>query len=140
MKSLLFAFALAISAGATPQNTNSNQTLPVKEGVLEVAVRAVNDAQTNVYVEANSLISSPIAKALVRAHRRGVHVEVIFDKAQQAEGLSPAFLSFSGLPTLIDHDWILHRRLNSVPKSDSCLKSSFGRSHGFLCSMVVFAT
>src|SRR5712664_241246 len=41
---------------------------------------------------------------------------------------------------LIDHDWILHRRLNSVPKNDSCLKSSFGRSHGFLLSIVVFAT
>ncbi len=41
---------------------------------------------------------------------------------------------------LIDHAWIFHGRLDSVPENDSCLKRFFGRAHRFLFSMVVFAT
>src|SRR2546422_52320 len=40
---------------------------------------------------------------------------------------SAALLIGKEVLLLIDHDWIFHRSLDSVPKNDSCLKSSFGR-------------
>jgi phosphatidylserine/phosphatidylglycerophosphate/cardiolipin synthase-like enzyme len=50
-----------------------------KGGCTEAVVREINAAQSSVLVQAYSFTSSPIAKSLVAAHRRGVHVEVILD-------------------------------------------------------------
>ena len=66
-------------------------------------VNALEHATNAVLVQAYSFTSAPIAKALVEAHRRGVHVQVILDKSQRTEKYSEAdFLKNSEIPTLID--------------------------------------
>jgi len=56
-----------------------------------------------VLVQAYSFTSVPIAMALVKAHRRGVKVQVILDKSQRTEKYSSAtFLKNAGIPTYID--------------------------------------
>src|SRR5713226_8307461 len=56
-----------------------------------------------VLVQAYSFTSSPIARALVDAQRRGVKVQVILDKSQRTEKYSEAdFLKNQGVPTMID--------------------------------------
>lgn len=47
--------------------------------------------------------SAPIAKALLDAHKRGVHVEAILDKSQRTEQYSSAtFLANAGIPTYVE--------------------------------------
>ena len=52
-------------------------------GCTEAIVNALSHAKTEVLVQAYSFTSAPIAKALVEAHKRGVHVEVVLDKSNK---------------------------------------------------------
>ena len=59
--------------------------------------------ENHILVQAYSFTSTPIAKALLEAHKRGVKVEVILDKSQKSEKYSEAdFLVNVGIPTKID--------------------------------------
>ena len=86
------------------------RTLPPMEvyfspegGCTEAVVREIDAAQTSILVQAYSFTSAPIAKALVEAHQRGVHVEVILDRSQESEKYSSAdFVLHAGIPTMID--------------------------------------
>jgi len=86
------------------------RTLPPMEvyfspegGCTEAIVREIDAAQTSILVQAYSFTSAPIAKALVEAHQRGVHVEAILDRSQKSEKYSSAdFVLHAGIPTMID--------------------------------------
>ena len=86
------------------------RTLPPMEvyfspegGCTEAVVREIDAAQTSILVQAYSFTSAPIAKALVEAHQRGVHVEAILDRSQESEKYSSAdFVLHAGIPTMID--------------------------------------
>lgn len=72
-------------------------------GATAAIVQALGQAQRSVYVQAYSFTSSPIAKALTQAHRRGVRVEEILDKSNLTDKYSAAdFLVHAGIPTYID--------------------------------------
>jgi phosphatidylserine/phosphatidylglycerophosphate/cardiolipin synthase-like enzyme len=69
----------------------------------DAIVRELVDAKATVLVQAYSFTSAAIAKAIVDAHKRGVHVQVILDKGQRSEKYSSAdFLAHAGIPTMID--------------------------------------
>jgi phosphatidylserine/phosphatidylglycerophosphate/cardiolipin synthase-like enzyme len=68
-----------------------------------VIVKVLSEAKTSVYVQAYSFTSAPIAKALIDAQKRGVHVEVILDKSNLNQRYSSdTFLKNQGIPTYID--------------------------------------
>lgn len=72
-------------------------------GCTDAIVATITAAKNTIFVQAYSFTSAPIAKALVNAHRRGVHVEVILDKSQRTEKYSSAdFVAHAGIPTFID--------------------------------------
>ena len=72
-------------------------------GCTEAVVANLNQAKSNVFVQAYSFTSAPIAEALVEAAKRGVKVQVILDKSQRTEKYSEAdFLLHEGVPTFID--------------------------------------
>ncbi|KAB2835906.1 MAG: phospholipase D family protein [Caedimonadaceae bacterium] len=48
-------------------------------------VKAILDAKTEVFVQAYSFTSAPIADALVKAHNKGVRVSILVDKSQIKE-------------------------------------------------------
>jgi phosphatidylserine/phosphatidylglycerophosphate/cardiolipin synthase-like enzyme len=111
MPKLRFAWSLALGAvlllaGCGPQ-ASIPQGVQVffspKGGATDAVVNALDQATNTVLVQAYSLTSAPIAKALVDAHRRGVKVQVILDHSQRTEKYSEAdFLKNNGIPTLID--------------------------------------
>ena len=85
------------------------QSLPIevyyspKGGCTEACVRELNSARSSVLVQAYSFTSAPIAKALIDAAKRGVHVEVILDKSNLTDKYSAAdFVHNMGIPTRID--------------------------------------
>ena len=72
-------------------------------GCTEAITAAINDAKSEILVQAYSFTSTPIAKALLQAHKRGIRVEVILDKSQKSERYTAAtFLANAGIPTYID--------------------------------------
>lgn len=72
-------------------------------GCTAAVVANLNQAKSNIFVQAYSFTSAPIAKAIVDAKRRGVNVQVILDKSQRTERYSSAdFLRNEGVPTFID--------------------------------------
>jgi hypothetical protein len=73
------------------------------ERCTQVAVDQLNGAKRQVLVQAYSLTSVPIDRALVDAHKRGVDVQVILDKNQKSETYFYAtFLANEGVPIYID--------------------------------------
>ena len=72
-------------------------------GCTAAIVGALERAKLTIHVQAYSFTSSPIAKALVEAKRRGVTVQVILDKSQRTQNYSEAdFTAHAGIPTFID--------------------------------------
>jgi phosphatidylserine/phosphatidylglycerophosphate/cardiolipin synthase-like enzyme len=72
-------------------------------GATNAIVREIDRARSEILVQAYSFTSAPIAKALIKAHRRGVKVQAILDKSQKTQKYSSAsFLTNSGIPTYID--------------------------------------
>ena len=100
-------FSLIAAAFATACQAQTLPTIEVyfspKGGCTEAVVKELGAAKTSVLVQAYSFTSTPIAKALLEAHKRGVKVEVILDKSQRTEKYSEAdFLVNVGIPVRID--------------------------------------
>ncbi|MDD5712065.1 MAG: phospholipase D family protein [Smithellaceae bacterium] len=72
-------------------------------GCTEAIVRQIDQAREEVLVQAYSFSSAPIAQALLKAHKRGVRVEIILDKSQRSQRYSSStFFAHAGIPTYID--------------------------------------
>jgi phosphatidylserine/phosphatidylglycerophosphate/cardiolipin synthase-like enzyme len=70
-------------------------------------------------VQAYSFTSAPITHALLKAHRRGIKVEVILDKSQKNQKYSSfTFLTNTGIPTYIDAEHtIAHNKIILIDRS-----------------------
>jgi phosphatidylserine/phosphatidylglycerophosphate/cardiolipin synthase-like enzyme len=88
-------------------------------GCTEAIVKEIINAKSEILVQAYSFTSTPIAKALVDAHKRGVKVEAILDKSQRSEKYSSAtFLANSRIPTFIDaRHAIAHNKIMIIDQS-----------------------
>jgi phosphatidylserine/phosphatidylglycerophosphate/cardiolipin synthase-like enzyme len=100
----LLALMLAVGCTPPPSVPQGVQVyFSPHGGATDAVVRALDHATNSVLVQAYSLTSAPIAKALAEAHRRGVQVHVILDASQRTEKYSEAdFLQNNEIPTLID--------------------------------------
>ena len=56
-----------------------------KGGCTEAVVAELNRARREILVQAYSFTSKPIAEALIAAKGRGVNVEILLDKSNEAE-------------------------------------------------------
>jgi len=69
-------------------------------GCIEAIVDQIDNAKSEILVQAYSFTSAPIAKALVNAHKRGIHVEIILDKSNRSEKYSAGdFITNMGVTT-----------------------------------------
>ncbi len=104
----LVCFCILFASGC--DNLFSSRPLPPivvrfspRGGCTEAIVREIDAARSSILIQAYSFTSVPIAKAVVGAYKRGVHVEVILDRSQKTEKYSEAdFLRDAGIPVLID--------------------------------------
>jgi phosphatidylserine/phosphatidylglycerophosphate/cardiolipin synthase-like enzyme len=99
MKTILLALFLAVSLEAA----DIQVFFSPQGGCTEAVVANLDKATNTVLVQAYSFTSSPIAKALVDAEKRGVKVQVILDKSNRTEKYSSAdFIQRADIPTYID--------------------------------------
>ena len=59
-------------------------------GATNAIVTELNNAKSEILVQAYSFTSVPIAKAMLDARKRDIHIEVVLDKSQKSEKHSSA--------------------------------------------------
>lgn len=89
-------------------------------------VERIDNAKSEILIQAYSFTSAPIAKALINAHKRGIKVEAILDKSQKKERYTSAtFLANAGIPTFIDsRHAIAHNKIIILDK-ETVITGSF---------------
>jgi len=103
---VFLSILLACSSPATPESPavpSIRLYFSPNGGGTEAIISEIRHARAEVLVQAYSFTSTPIAKALLDARKRGVKVTVILDKSQRNANYSAAdFLRNSGIATYID--------------------------------------
>ena len=95
-------------------------------GATEAVVKEIRAARKTILVQAYSFTSAPIAKALVEAHRRGVHVEAVLDKSNRTANYSEAdFLAHAQIRTWIDARHAIAHNKVIVLDGDVVITGSF---------------
>lgn len=98
----LLLLSLPLEA-ADPSSPSISPYFSPNGGCTQAVVDALGAAKSSILVQAYSFTSTPIAKAIVDAHKRGVDVQVILDKSQRSERYTSAtFIANEGIPTFID--------------------------------------
>ncbi len=82
-------------------------------------VEEIHNAKSEIFVQAYSFTSKPIAQALVDAHKKGIKVWVILDKSQRsAKYTSATFLANMQIPTFVDtRHAIAHNKIIIIDKT-----------------------
>jgi len=105
---IFLALLIQVQIGYTtdltlPKATPVKVCFSPKGGCTEAIIHEIEQAKTEILVQAYSFTSAPIAKALVTAYKRGVKIIAILDKSQRSERYTSAtFLKNAGIPTYID--------------------------------------
>ena len=95
-------------------------------GCTDAIVGELNKATKEILVQAYSFTSQPIAKALVDAHKRGVHTEIILDKSQRGKKYGAAdFTAHMGIPTNIDSAHAIAHNKVMVIDQETVITGSF---------------
>lgn len=112
-----------------PSGKHSTTSVTKHGGQAKSSLPAEATAQAGVLVQAYSFTSAPIGEALVKAHRRGVKVQVLLDKSQRTEKYSSAdFLANAGIATKIDAAhvrlWRTHNKVMTID-NETVITGSF---------------
>src|SRR5574342_630402 len=100
---VVVALALMPTPRAAPDEPTWRVYFSPNHGATQAVVDALAAAKATVLVQAYSLTSAPIAKALVEARARGVDVQVILDRKETGSKYSSAdFMAHAKILTLID--------------------------------------
>ena len=103
----LAVLALLLTAGPAVAQTHALADVAVcfvpAERCTGRIVAALDDARSEIRVQAFAFSSRPIAAALVAAHRRGVDVQVVLDRSNQhfRGGVSDS-VAAAGIPVFVD--------------------------------------
>ena len=84
-----------------------------KGGCTEVVVHELQQARSEILVQAYSFTNKAIAQALVDAKLRGVHVEIVLDHSQEKEPHTdlPFFIEQGLAPRIDDKHAIAHNKI-----------------------------
>jgi phosphatidylserine/phosphatidylglycerophosphate/cardiolipin synthase-like enzyme len=122
---LLFIFGigsifmpLAYAADLTLNNTPTRVCFSPHGGCTEAIVKELDNARSEILMEAYSFTSKEIASAILKAHKRGVHVEIILDKSNLSSRYSSGdFTSHMGITTYINAAYaIAHNKIMIIDR------------------------
>lgn len=95
-------------------------------GATDAVVREIDRAKSEILVQAYSFTSKDIAKALVDAEKRGVHVEIILDKSNRSAKYSAGdFTAHMGIATYIDAEHAIAHNKIMVIDRETVITGSF---------------
>jgi phosphatidylserine/phosphatidylglycerophosphate/cardiolipin synthase-like enzyme len=100
---LLWLVLLLGATGSLAQAGSIKVYFSPNGGCTDAILSQVNQAKTEILLQAYSFTSKPIAQALIRAHQRGVRISAVLDKSNRSQKYSAAtFLKNLGIPVAID--------------------------------------
>ncbi len=113
----------------TLNNTPAQIYFSPNGGCTHAIVDEIDNAKSEILIQAYSFTSAPIAKALVNAHKRGIHVKIILDKSNKSKKYSAGdFTAHMGIPTCIDSKHaIAHNKIIIIDK-ETVITGSFNFS------------
>jgi len=124
----LLAIGLLISCAVNTQvkEERTQVYFSPNGGATQAIINAITSAKSEILVQAYSFTSTPIARVLVDAHKKGVKVEAILDKSQRKETYTEAtFLANMLVPTYIDDKHaIAHSKVMIIDK-ETVITGSF---------------
>ncbi|MEN6318319.1 MAG: phospholipase D family protein [Syntrophaceae bacterium] len=114
------------AADLTLNNAPAQVYFSPRGGCSEAIIKEVNNAKSEILVQAYSFTSGYIIRSLLNAHKRGVKVEVLLDKSQRTEKYTSAtFLANSGIPSYIDDKHaIAHNKIMIIDR-ETVITGSF---------------
>ena len=98
----------AKSTARTPAASKSSPSIQVlfspNDDVQSEIVRTLNNARAQILVQAYLLTDDKITHAIIAAHQRGVHVQVLLDaeRSTQSSGSDAAALAQAGIPVKLE--------------------------------------
>lgn len=100
---IIFSILLFASSALAFQADIDNVCFSPNGNCTAVIVEQIDNAKSEILVQAYSFTSAPIAKALLSAHKRGVKIIAILDKSNKTARYSSAtFLFNANIPVFID--------------------------------------
>jgi phosphatidylserine/phosphatidylglycerophosphate/cardiolipin synthase-like enzyme len=100
---LLWVSLFLWSTGSLAQAGSIRVYFSPNGGCTDAILIEINQAKTEILLQAYSFTSKPIAQALIRAKQRGVRISAVLDKSNRSQKYSAAtFLKNMGIPVLID--------------------------------------
>lgn len=87
-------------------------------GCTERIIKEIGKAKKTIRIQAHKFTSSPIAKAVIEAEKRGVDCEVLLDQSQETEPFSELDSFFNqDIPVLIESNYaIAHNKIMLIDK------------------------
>ena len=107
-------------------NTPTQICFSPKGGCTEAIVDQINQAKSEILIQAYSFTSKEIASAIVKAKKRGLHVEIILDKSNRSAKYSAGdYTAHMGVTTYIDPlHAIAHNKIMIIDK-ETVITGSF---------------
>jgi phosphatidylserine/phosphatidylglycerophosphate/cardiolipin synthase-like enzyme len=123
---LLFTACSNAQAVDVAINSNVHVYFSPKGGTTEAIVKDIDKASSEILVQAYSFTNKDIAKALVDAKKRGIHVEIILDKSNRTAKYNAGdFTAHMGIPTYIDaRHAVAHNKIMIIDK-ETVITGSF---------------
>lgn len=114
-----------LAPASTAQN-RTNVTFSPKKGTTHNIVNMINSAKTSIKVAAYSFSSKAITEALIKAHNRGVEVQIVLDKSQQSVKYSTFNeLKRNNIPVRINSKYAIMHNKFAIIDSDILQTGSF---------------
>lgn len=122
----LSPLSTAYAADLTLKNTPAQVFFSPDDECTGAIVKEINKAKSEILVQAYSFTSEETAAALVEAHKRGVHVEIILDKSNRSAKSSAGDITARmGIPTLIDARHAIANNKVMIIDRETLLTGSF---------------
>lgn len=124
---LLLSFPL--HAIAVPINTTSHVYFSPAGDSTEAIIKEIGKAKSEILIQAYSFTSKPLAEAVLKVHKAGIHVEIILDKSNKSAKYSARnFTSHMSIPTFIGSDPTIAHNKNSIIDKETVITGSFNFS------------
>jgi phosphatidylserine/phosphatidylglycerophosphate/cardiolipin synthase-like enzyme len=95
-------------------------------GCTEAIIQEIGKAKMEILVQAYSFTSQPIAKAILFAHKRGLKIQVIFDRSQNSDKhTSAAFVSNVGISTYVDSAYVIAHNKVMIIDRETVITGTF---------------
>jgi phosphatidylserine/phosphatidylglycerophosphate/cardiolipin synthase-like enzyme len=117
---------LCQAADITLNNTPTQVYFSPRGGCTQAIIKEIDNAKSEILIQAYSFTSAPIAKALTNAFKRGIKVQAILDKSQRSEKYTSAtFLFNAGIPTYIDDKHAIAHNKVMIIDRETVITGSF---------------